>query len=135
MKKTKTHFHNMSLFFWAYCMFCLSLTLHSPTKTFAQEFDFQREVDTIPVIVNGMSLPAPFAGGIGESKPVFADIDSNGTMDMFAEEQDGIINFYRVQFPKVGTLKMSPFQGLASLFSYIFYNHAIPRMDSQLEKS
>jgi hypothetical protein len=65
------------------------------TSVFAQEFQFQREIDTIPVIVNGVPVPQPFAGGFQSSNPTFADIDNDRDWDLFVGEFLGNINFYR----------------------------------------
>ena len=65
------------------------------TDLFSQEFHFQREVDTIPVIINGMPVHNPFAGGGVSSKPAFADIDNDGDLDLFVGEIEGNIHFYR----------------------------------------
>ena len=60
----------------------------------SQEFVFQREVDSIPVIVNNDTLVRPFAGGINETKPTYVDIDNDGDFDMFIGESHGNIHFY-----------------------------------------
>jgi len=61
----------------------------------AQAPQFQREVDTIPVIVNGVHLVSPFAGGLAGSRPTFADIDNDDDFDLFVGEIDGNIFFHR----------------------------------------
>jgi len=61
----------------------------------AQEPQFRREVDTIPVIINGVYVPSPFAGGINDSRPTLVDIDNDGDLDLFVGENDSNINFYR----------------------------------------
>ena len=71
---------------------CCAFTV---VQVFAQEFLFEREIDTIPVSNNGVSVHSPFGGGFTQSYPTFADIDSDGDFDLFVGEYDGNINFFR----------------------------------------
>lgn len=64
-------------------------------NVFAQEFQFQREINTIPVNINGVPIQSPFAGGFSFSRPAFVDIDDDGDFDLFVGEEEGHICFYR----------------------------------------
>jgi len=66
------------------------------SELFSQGIKFQREINTIPVIINGVSVANSFGGGFsGSTAPAFADIDGDGDQDLFVGEFDGHINFYR----------------------------------------
>jgi len=67
----------------------------SASVLFAQEPKFQREVDTIPVIINGVPVSNPFAGGASYSKATFIDIDNDNDFDLLVGAYDGNLNFYR----------------------------------------
>jgi hypothetical protein len=76
--------------------FAVILALIFQTITvLAQEFQFQPEVQGIPVIIYGKSLSFPFAGGLSLANVTLADIDNDGDMDLFAGEEDGDITFFR----------------------------------------
>lgn len=76
--------------------FAVILVLIFPTITVvAQEFQFQPEMKSIPVIINGESLSNPFAGGLSLSRITLVDIDNDGDMDLFSGEEDGDITFFR----------------------------------------
>ena len=60
---------------------------------FAQPF--VRQVDGIPVTVDGSAVTQPFAGGINAPKHEFADIDMDGDDDLFVLDNDIYLDFYR----------------------------------------
>ncbi|MCU0644252.1 MAG: T9SS type A sorting domain-containing protein [bacterium] len=76
--------------------FTVIFVLIFPISTgFAQEFQFQPEIKSIPVIINGESLSSPFAGGMSLAHGTLVDIDNDGDMDLFSGEEDGDITFFR----------------------------------------
>ncbi len=56
---------------------------------------FRREVDSIPVLIDGVPVANPFVGGFSSSKPALIDIDSDSDLDLFVGEASGKIFFYR----------------------------------------
>jgi len=48
----------------------------------AQDFIFQQEFHTIPVIVDGRELPEPWLGGYSITAPEFYDLDADGDLDL-----------------------------------------------------
>lgn len=55
---------------------------------------FQREINSIPIIVNGANVNS-FISGAQNSKPSFADIDNDGDFDLFLGGNGGSITFFR----------------------------------------
>jgi len=93
---------------------CILLTSSSSISS-GQELTFQREVDTISVIINGLPLQSPFAGGFRHTQPTLVDIDNDGDFDLFVGELDGNVNFYR----NTGTVTKPSFTLETSNFSDI----------------
>jgi hypothetical protein len=69
------------------------LFLLLPTLLFAQEFQFQQEISTIPVTIGSQDLIAPWTGGSTGSDPEFCDIDADSDYDMFTAHAAGYIWF------------------------------------------
>lgn len=57
--------------------------LVTPPNVQSQEFQFQREVKSIPVLQDGENLQLPFLSGFVDAVPNFVDIDSDGDLDLF----------------------------------------------------
>jgi len=79
--------------------FVILLLLISDTPPASAQI-FEREIDTIPVMINGKLSHNAFDGGFDSSKPAFADIDNDGDFDLFIGEEGGRIIFYRNQGTK-----------------------------------
>jgi len=86
--------HPPLVFMFAFAFYFI-LLLMSGAILSAQVLVFQREVDTIPVIISGVPVPRPFTGGINNSKPAFTDIDNDGDFDLLVGDGGGNLKFYR----------------------------------------
>jgi len=68
----------------------------SCAELFSQVLTFKREINTIPIIINGDTIANSFGGGFsGFTTPAFVDIDDDGDYDLFVGELDGHISFYK----------------------------------------
>jgi len=63
------------------------------TIVFAQPYS--RQVESIPVEINGQQVKLPFAGGVNSPNHQFVDIDSDGDYDLFVLDVDVPVEFYR----------------------------------------
>ncbi|MEM7392606.1 MAG: FG-GAP-like repeat-containing protein, partial [Verrucomicrobiota bacterium] len=66
---------------------CLAVAALSPSAA-----DSTRIMSTT---LDGNYLAGGYLGGLTASKPVFVDIDNNGTPDLFVGEENGTLIFYR----------------------------------------
>ena len=74
--------------------FLLSLViLFAPPILIAQPYS--RQVETIPVEINGQPVKLPFAGGVNSPNNQFVDIDADGDYDLFVLDVDVPVEFYR----------------------------------------
>jgi hypothetical protein len=71
----------------------LPIILLLPALLCAQEFQFRQEYDTIPVEINGWHPYQPWMGGLSKSNPDFADLDSDGDLDILIGSDYPIIYF------------------------------------------
>ena len=72
----------------------LLVILVLPSLLFAQEFEFQQEIDTIPIDINGWEPFQPWVGGYMESHPDLCDIDTDGDFDLFLGLYSGYIDYF-----------------------------------------
>jgi hypothetical protein len=63
--------------------------------TSAASQPFTREVEGIPVVVNGSDVALPFTGGVNSPNHEFVDIDGDGDYDLFVLDNDLLVDFYR----------------------------------------
>ena len=70
------------------------LVLALNSVSFGQEISWKREYSAF---VNGKSMPNAYGGGQMSSwtKPVFADINNDGKLEMFIGGGDGHIKYYK----------------------------------------
>lgn len=56
---------------------------------------FERRIDPFPVLDGaGTSLQFPFLGGLNVPRPQFVDIDADGDLDLFLQEEAGKVMFF-----------------------------------------
>jgi len=91
------------------------LILLLPALLRAQEFRFQQELDSIPVVISGWQPFQPWAGGDMETVPSFCDIDADGDFDIFVGNIGGRVSFYE----NSGTVMDPYFQLVTSLYAGI----------------
>lgn len=83
-------------------------------RVYAQGFQFDKEIDTIPVSVNSLIIDRPFSGGYDWAKPAFADIDNDNDFDLFIGTFYGNILFYR----NIGTSSNASFKYETNEYTY-----------------
>ena len=72
----------------------LSVILLFPLLSFAQDFNFVLETDSIPYEIDGWQPYCPWVGGKSKTCPEFCDIDSDGDFDLFIGHVDGRIDYF-----------------------------------------
>jgi hypothetical protein len=87
-----------------------------PALCWAQEFQFVQELDSIPVVVNGDTLPAAWIGGYARTAPELADLDDDDDFDLLLGGGGyGVMSYWK----NVGSSQQEYFhleaQGLSSI--------------------
>jgi len=75
-------------------MVWLIVLLTVPLAAFAQEFEFVQELDSIPIMVEGLDLPTPWLGGFYGSSAETYDLDCDSDFDILISGAPPIPRFY-----------------------------------------
>ncbi|HEX7344689.1 MAG TPA: VCBS repeat-containing protein [bacterium] len=98
--------------------YTMIITHMFPALLWAQEYQFQREWDSVQVEIQGYNLPAGWTGGYIRSCPDFCDIDADGDLDAFVGSFNGRLELWENQGSSAQFafhLTDPTFQGLDSL--------------------
>jgi hypothetical protein len=66
-----------------------------PALGWAQPFQFRQEFDTIPVVVDGDTLPAAWTGGYNFTSPALVDIEGDGDFDIILGQGGSPMGFWQ----------------------------------------
>jgi hypothetical protein len=86
------------------------------TPTIAQVLQFELEVDAFPVIrMDGVQHDVPFFGGLDQPIPQLVDVDADGDLDLFVQEELGAV----MHLENVGTSRSPTFEWRTGQFEGI----------------
>ncbi|MFQ5443504.1 MAG: T9SS type A sorting domain-containing protein [bacterium] len=101
--------------------------LGAATQVAAQDFDFVRRIQPFPVTIPAGKNPeknivSPFLGGFNQPRPQFLDIDGDGDLDLFLQEQRNTLD-------KAGQLMFFENSGTPSEYAFDWVNDWYKNID------